>query len=62
SIRQFQNSSTSMATVTDSARIASIAKRRKTVTKTEKIFASTNEIDDEISPTIKEFIEKVHYY
>ncbi|CAF3670563.1 unnamed protein product [Rotaria socialis] len=61
-IRQFQNSSTSMATVTDSARIASIAKRRKTVTKTEKIFASTNEIDDEISPTIKEFIEKVHYY
>ncbi len=32
SIRQLQNGSTSMATVTDSARIASMAKRRKTKT------------------------------
>ncbi|CAF4322816.1 unnamed protein product, partial [Rotaria sordida] len=49
-----------MATVTDSARIASMAKRRKTKTKIGKIFASKNEIDIELSPTIKEFIEKVY--
>ena len=34
SIRQLQNGSTSMATINDSARIASMAKRRKTKTKT----------------------------
>ncbi|CAF1365057.1 unnamed protein product [Rotaria sordida] len=60
SIRQLQNNSTTMATVTDSARIASMAKRRKTKTKIGKIFASKNEIDIELSPTIKEFIEKVY--
>ncbi|CAF0951142.1 unnamed protein product [Rotaria sordida] len=60
SIRQLQNNSTTMATVTDSARIASIAKRRKTKTRIERIFASDHEIDIELSPTIKEFIEKVY--
>ncbi len=33
SIRKFQNDSTSMATITDSASIASMAKKRKTKTK-----------------------------
>ena len=60
SIRQLQNGSTSMATVTDSARIASMAKKRKTKAKTGRVFASNNEIDLELSPTAKEFIEKVH--
>ncbi|CAF3484197.1 unnamed protein product [Rotaria sp. Silwood1] len=60
SIRQLQSNSTTMATVTDSARIASMAKKRKTKTKIEKIFASNNEIDIELSPTIKEFIERVY--
>ncbi len=36
SIRQLQNGSTSMATVTDSARITSMAKKRKTKAKSEK--------------------------
>jgi hypothetical protein len=65
-----------MATVTDSARIASMAKRRKTKAKSGKgniriftknificfdlVFASNNEINLELSPTTKEFIEKVH--
>ncbi|CAF2547101.1 unnamed protein product [Rotaria sp. Silwood2] len=60
SIRQLQNKSTTMATVIDSARIASMAKKRKTKTKTGKIFAPKNEIDIELSPTIKEFIEKAY--
>jgi hypothetical protein len=67
-----------MATVTDSARIASMAKRRKSKSKIGKgnlkillkdifiyfalkVFASNNEIDVELSPTTKEFIEKVHH-
>jgi hypothetical protein len=67
-----------MATVIDSARIASMAKRRKSKSKigkgntktflkdifiyfTLKVFASNNEIDVELSPTTKEFIEKVHH-
>jgi hypothetical protein len=65
-----------MATAKDSARIASMAKRRKTKSKPGKgriqislknvfiylilVFASNNEIDFELSPTTKEFIEQVH--
>ncbi|CAF4005300.1 unnamed protein product [Rotaria sordida] len=60
SIRQFQNNSTSIATVIDSVRIASMAKKRKTNNKNDKIFASNNEIDIELSPTIKTFIENVY--
>ncbi|CAF1350905.1 unnamed protein product [Rotaria sp. Silwood1] len=60
SIRQLQNNSTTMATVTDSARIASMAKKRKTKIKIGKVFATKNEIDIELSPTIKEFIEKIY--
>ena len=76
SVRQMQNRSTSMATVTDSARIASMAKRRKTKGKFGKgieenlkrnifnysvsVFASKNEIDLELSPTTKEFVATVH--
>ncbi|CAF3834547.1 unnamed protein product [Rotaria sordida] len=58
SIRQFQNNSTSIATVIDSVRIASMAKKRKTNNK--NVFASNNEIDIELSPTIKTFIENVY--
>ncbi|CAF3428033.1 unnamed protein product [Rotaria socialis] len=57
-IRQLQNNSTSMATIMDSARIASMAKKRKTKNKIGKIFASINEIDIELSPAIREFVDK----
>jgi hypothetical protein len=63
-----------MATVTDSARIASMAKKRKIKSKSGRSnikndkylyffrfsLCSNNEIDIELSPAIKEFIEKVH--
>ncbi len=42
SIRQLQNGSTSMATVNDSARIASMAKKRKAKTKTGRGNIITN--------------------
>ncbi|UJR29923.1 hypothetical protein I4U23_017470 [Adineta vaga] len=60
SIRQLQNGSTSMATVTDSARIASMAKRRKTKSKPTRVCTSNNDLDIELSPATKSFIEKVH--
>ncbi|CAF3771316.1 unnamed protein product, partial [Adineta steineri] len=60
SIRQLQNGSKSMATVTDSARIASMAKKRKIKTKTGRVFLSNNGMDIELSSTTKDFIEKVH--
>ncbi|CAF2727622.1 unnamed protein product [Rotaria sp. Silwood2] len=60
SIRQLQHKSTSLATVIDSARIASMAKRRKSKNKNGKIFASNDEIDIELSPTIKAFIENIY--
>ncbi|UJR29912.1 hypothetical protein I4U23_017460 [Adineta vaga] len=60
SIRQLHNDSTSMATATDSARITSMAKRRKTKSKPIQIFASNNDIDLELSPVTKSYIEKVH--
>ncbi|CAF1274475.1 unnamed protein product [Adineta ricciae] len=60
SIRQLQNGSTSMATATDSARIASMAKRRKTKSKPSRIITSSNDIDNELSSGTKSFIEKVH--
>ncbi|CAF2110798.1 unnamed protein product [Rotaria magnacalcarata] len=58
SIRQLQNNSTSMATIMDSARIASMAKKRKTKNKIGKIFASISEIDIELAPAIREFVDK----
>lgn len=66
-----------MATMVDSARIASMAKRRKTKTKSNKsnehdaellmtstgvvvAFAASNEIEMELSPSTKAFVDKVH--
>ncbi|CAF4442586.1 unnamed protein product [Rotaria sp. Silwood2] len=60
SIRQLQNDSTWMGTIIDSAHIGSMAKRRTAKNKSGKIFATTNEIDIQLSLTIKDFIEKVY--
>ncbi|CAF4187630.1 unnamed protein product, partial [Adineta steineri] len=60
SIRQIQNGTTSMVTIRDSARIASMAKRRKIKTKSGRTITTNNEIDIELSLTTKEFIKKVH--
>ncbi|CAF1678334.1 unnamed protein product, partial [Adineta ricciae] len=60
SIRQLQNGSTSMATATDSARITSMAKRRKIKSKSTQIFTASSDIDLKLSSETKTFIEKVH--
>ena len=62
SIRQLQSGSTAMATFDDSARIASMAKRRKTRTSPSlAAFASADEIDVELSSTVRDFVDQIHH-
>ena len=62
SIRQLQNGSTSMATINDSVRIASMAKRRKSKTKQSKSLTirSSFQIELELNPSTKDFIDHIH--
>ncbi|CAF0834302.1 unnamed protein product [Didymodactylos carnosus] len=50
----------SMASINDSARIATLAKKRKTKARNGRIFASNNEIDSELTDETKEYIRVVH--
>ncbi|CAF0869323.1 unnamed protein product, partial [Didymodactylos carnosus] len=55
-----QKGNQSMASINDSAKIATLAKKRKTKARNGRIFASNNEIDSELTDEIKEYIRVVY--